>query len=77
MLQPAVSDGPESFIRQIVDGAGEEGVELSVLGKRVRGKFRAFKLRDLGYTQFRSYVGDLDGIELDQRGKVFFACVAR
>ena len=77
MLQPAVSDGPESFIRQIVDGAGEEGVELSVLGKRVRGKFRAFKLRDLGYTQFRSYVGDLDGLELDQRGKVFFACVAR
>ncbi len=52
-------------------------MELSVLGKRVRGKFRTFKLRDLGYTQLRSYVGDMEGIELDKRGKDFYARAAR
>ncbi|WP_449316933.1 NYN domain-containing protein [Rubneribacter sp.] len=64
---------PEQFIRQLVREAGAEGVALSELGKRVRARFRTFKLRDLGYTQLRSYVADLDDVEIEKRGKDFFA----
>ena len=64
---------PEQFIRRIVRESGAEGVALSELGKRVRGRFRSFKLRDLGYTQLRSYVADIDDVEIEKRGKDFIA----
>lgn len=68
---------PEAFIRQTVAAAEPEGVALSVLGKRVRGKFRAFKLRDLGYAQFRLYLDDLDGIKVEQRDGQSYARLDR
>ncbi len=75
--QAAASAGPEELIRQSVREAGEDGVELSVLGKRVRARFRSFKLRDLGYTQLRAFVADLEGIEVEKRGKDFYARQAK
>ncbi len=56
--------------------AEPEGIALAMLGKRVRGKFRTFKLRDLGYAQFRPYLDDLDGIEVEQRDGQSYARLA-
>ncbi len=71
------SSDPEAFIRQAIADAEPEGVALATLGKRVRGKFRTFKLRDLGYSQFRSYIDDLDGLALEERDGQFYARLAR
>lgn len=74
--QPAAaSSGPEAFIRQTAANAGPEGFELAALGKRVRAKFRTFKLRNLGYSQFRPYVADLEGVTIQERDGRFYACV--
>lgn len=77
-IEPAPRPGetPERFIRQIVRDSGAQGVALSALGKQVRAKYRTFKLRDLGYTQLRSYVADLGDIEVEKRDKDFYARLA-
>ncbi|WP_204217417.1 NYN domain-containing protein [Gordonibacter sp. An230] len=67
------SETPEQFIRRLVREAGAEGVALSEVGKRVRTRFRTFKLRELGYTQLRAYVADLDDVEIEKRGRDFYA----
>lgn len=64
---------PETFVRQQIHEAGAAGVNLNELGKQVRAKFRAFKLRDLGYTQFRRYVADLDDIIVEKQGGEYIA----
>lgn len=66
-------DSPEAFIIHLIREAGPEGIALSTLGKRVRGRFHSFKVRDLGYTQLRPYVANLDGIAVEKRGSNFFA----
>ena len=67
----------EEYIRQTLAEAGPDGVALATLGKRVRGKFRTFKLRDLGYAQFRPYLDDLDGIKVEQRDGQSYARLDR
>ena len=47
--------------------ARSDGEFLLALGKRVRARYRTFKLRDLGYSQFKSYVADLEGIAVERR----------
>lgn len=74
---PAAPSDAEAFIRQTVADAEPEGIALSVLGKRVRGKFRSFKLRDLGYAQFRPYLADLAGIKVEQRDGQSYARLDR
>ena len=70
---PQQEETPETLIRHIVSNAGPEGIALATLGKRVRAKFRAFKLRDLGYSQFKTYLADLEGVEIEQRDGQSFA----
>ena len=74
--EPAPSD-PEAFIRQAVADAEPDGIALATLGKRVRGKFRTFKLRDLGYAQFRPYLVDMAGIDVEERDGQFYARLAK
>ena len=74
--EPASSD-PEAFIRQTVADAEPDGIALATLGKRVRGKFRTFKLRDLGYAQFRPYLADMAGIDVEERDGQFYARLSK
>ncbi|WP_260620313.1 NYN domain-containing protein [Gordonibacter massiliensis (ex Traore et al. 2017)] len=74
--EPAPTD-PEAFIRQAVADAEPDGIALATLGKRVRGKFRTFKLRDLGYAQFRPYLVDMAGIDVEERDGQFYARLAK
>ena len=76
-VAPAPASDPEAFIRQLVAEAGADGIALSELGKRVRGKFRSFKVRDLGFSQLRQYVASLDGLAVEKRADEFFAQSAR
>ena len=64
-------DTPEAFIRDEVVAAGEQGVELNDLGKRVRASFKAFKVRDLGFRHMRAYVQSLDGLSVEKREEGF------
>ena len=70
------ASNPDRFVRQLVRDAGVEGVAVSELSKRVRAKYRDFKVRDWGYSQFRSYVADLGDIEIEKNGKDLFARLA-
>ena len=72
---PKGAADPQAYVRQLVAEAGPAGVELSALGKRVRARYRTFKLRDLGYSQFKSYVADLEGIAVERRGDKLHAVV--
>lgn len=67
---------PGDYARQLVREAGSEGIALSELGKRVRAAYRTFKVRDLGYSQFKNYVADLDDIAIERRGKEAYARLA-
>ena len=63
----AAAATPGALVRRLAAEAGPGGVARALRGKRVRAKFRTFKLRDLGYSQFKSYVADLDGVVVEQR----------
>lgn len=67
----------EAYVKQTVSTTEPEGIPLATLGKRVRAKFRSFKLRDLGYSQFRPYLEDMKSIELEQRDGQYFAHLAK
>ena len=53
----------DQFVRNLVKGAGEAGMDLGAIGNRVYDKYKDFKLNDYGYSQFKKYV------KLEQDGK--------
>lgn len=67
---------PDRFIRQMVLQSGREGISLAALSKSVRAKYRDFKVRDLGYSQFRTYLADLDDIEMEKSGRDYLVRLA-
>ncbi len=71
------TDDIRAYIIKALREAGSEGINLSTLGKRVRAKYRSFKLKDLGYSQFKNYIVDLGDIEVEKRGKDTFAVLAQ
>ncbi len=76
--KPAPSDTDmrgevERYIKGLLANAEDSGISLQVLGKRVRSKFRSFRLHDLGYTKFKDLVKDIDGIDIEQRENASYA----
>lgn len=63
---------PQALIRQTIVDAGSAGVSLSSLNKRVRSRFQNFKVRDLGYSQLKSYVAHFGDVEFEKVGKETF-----
>ena len=59
--------------RRLVAEAGPVGIDVSELASRVRAVHRSFKVRDLGYAQFRTYVAHLDDIEVKREGTQWIA----
>ena len=66
----------DATTRRLVAQAGPDGIAVSQLASLVRSKHRGFKVRDLGYAQFKAYVADLDDIEVSRIGKEWFARMA-
>ena len=65
---------PEGYapaIRELVAGAGAEGIMLSTITDALRAKFKDFKVRDLGYSQMRQYMASVGDYELEKSGRNF------
>ena len=43
--------------------SGRSGVELSTLGNKMYEKYKDFKIRDYGYSQFNQYVKSLKHVK--------------
>lgn len=59
----------EEFILQQIQTAGPQGILLAPLGNRIRSRFRDFKVRDYGYSQFKQYIQSFDHVELVGEGE--------
>lgn len=64
-------DTPAGYIRELVAGAGAEGIMLSTITDALRAKFKDFKVRDLGYSQMRQYMASVGDFELEKSGRNF------
>lgn len=68
---------PQAFILDRVQAAGEDGIVLTDLSRRVKSKFRAFRVTELGFRNFRSFVQSLDGVQIEKREGTFVAFALR
>ena len=63
----------DSYVVQIVKKSGRSGVELSTLGNKMYEKYKDFKIRDYGYSQFNQYVKSLKHVKVEQEGTILKA----
>lgn len=68
-----LTDAAHAYIMGQLALAGDAGVSLPALGKRVRAKLRGFKLHDLGYARFKDFVSSFDDVEVEQRDRTAYA----
>ena len=65
----ATPSTPDDFIRAEVAAAGEGGIVVADLAKRVRTRFKSFKVRELGYPHFAGYLADVEGVRVYKQGR--------
>ena len=63
----------EEFIVQQIKEAGVQGILLGTLGNRIHNKFKDFKVRDYGYSQFKQYVQSLRNVEVEEEDERYWA----
>ena len=63
----------DGYVVQIVKKSGRSGVELSTLGNKMYEKYKDFKIRDYGYSQFNQYVKSLKHVKVEQEGTILKA----
>lgn len=63
----------EEFIVQQIKEAGVQGILLGTLGNRIHNKFKDFKVRDYGYSQFKQYVQSLHNVEVEEEDERYWA----
>ena len=68
---------PAGYILQLVSDAGADGIMLSTITDRLRGQFKDFKVRDLGYPQMRQYMASTGDYALEQSGRNFRVRLAK
>lgn len=59
----------EEYILEQVKSAGGQGVTLGTLGNRIRSKYRDFKVRDYGFSQFKQYIQSFEEIDVEDDGE--------
>ena len=65
----ATPSTPDDFIRAEVAAAGEGGIVGADLAKRVRTRFKSFKVRELGYPHFAGYLADVEGVRVYKQNR--------
>ena len=65
----ATPSTPDDFIRAEVAAAGEGGIVVADLAKRVRTRFKSFKVRELGYPHFAGYLADVEGVRVYKQNR--------
>ena len=63
----------EEFIVQQIKDSGAQGILLGTLGNRIHNKFKDFKVRDYGYSQFKQYVQSLHNVEVEEADERYWA----
>lgn len=63
----------EEFIVQQIKDSGVQGILLGTLGNRIHNKFKDFKVRDYGYSQFKQYVQSLLNVEVEEEDERYWA----
>lgn len=63
----------EEFIVQQIKESGVQGILLGTLGNRIHNKFKDFKVRDYGYSQFKQYVQSLRNVEVEEEDERYWA----
>ena len=66
---PAASTSPDDFIRAEVAASGKSGIAVAELAKRVRTRFKSFKVRELGYPHLAGYLTDVEGVRVYKQGR--------
>lgn len=66
---PAASTAPDDFIRAEVAASGKSGMAVAELSKRVRTRFKSFKVRELGYPHLAGYLADVEGVRVYKQGR--------
>lgn len=64
---------PQVLIREQLAAAGEDGIALTHLGDMIKGEFKDFKVRDLGFAQLRLYIASVEEFEVFKQEKVYYA----
>ena len=65
----ATPASPDDFIRAEVAEAGKSGIAVAELAKRVRTRFKSFKVRELGYPHLAGYLADVEGVRVYKQGR--------
>lgn len=65
----AASTAPDDFIRAEVAASGKSGMAVAELSKRVRTRFKSFKVRELGYPHLAGYLADVEGVRVYKQGR--------
>lgn len=66
---PAAPTAPDDFIRAEVAASGKSGIAVAELAKRVRTRFKSFKVRELGYPHLAGYLADVEGVRVYKQGR--------
>ena len=66
---PAAPTAPDDFIRAEVAASGKSGMAVAELAKRVRTRFKSFKVRELGYPHLAGYLADVEGVRVYKQGR--------
>ena len=66
---PATPTAPDDFIRAEVAASGKSGMAVAELSKRVRTRFKSFKVRELGYPHLAGYLADVEGVRVYKQGR--------
>ena len=66
---PAAPTAPDDFIRAEVAASGKSGMDVAELSKRVRTRFKSFKVRELGYPHLAGYLADVEGVRVYKQGR--------
>lgn len=59
----------EEYILLQIRNAGKNGIGLGTLGNRIRVKYKDFKVRDYGYSQFMQYIASFPEVTLLEDGE--------
>ena len=66
---PAAPTAPDDLIRAEVAASGKSGMAVAELSKRVRTRFKSFKVRELGYPHLAGYLADVEGVRVYKQGR--------
>ena len=66
---PAAPTAPDDFIRAEVAASGKSSMAVAELSKRVRTRFKSFKVRELGYPHLAGYLADVEGVRVYKQGR--------